>query len=110
MVNDSVFAYVSDAVSDFVRVKVLDNSIVSFLKDEGFLYDTEDEEWFIQISEDKKPYILQRLRDKDIYFSYGPGGWPPGAVFEYLREQNKVSGIYLAISWINHEKYVITRR
>jgi len=105
--KNNIIAYVSEVTEELIKIEVLDSCIIKFLKNEGFSYNSEFKEWHKKILNDEKSTILERLRDKEICFADGPAGWPPGAIFSYLREQGKVSGTYCAISWVNHGEFII---
>lgn len=42
--------------------------------------------------------ILETLRDAGYAFVGGPGGWPPAAVFEELREKGLVKGPFVELT------------
>lgn len=42
---------------------------------------------------------LETLRDIGFYFAGSAGGWPPAAIFEYLRDKGYVSGKIIEIIW-----------
>lgn len=41
--------------------------------------------------------IFTVLRDLDVAFLDLPGGWPPAAVFEQLRDEGKISGPFTSV-------------
>lgn len=50
-------------------------------------------------SEDQLAKILDSLRNAKIAMAGSPTGWPPSAVFQRLRDEGKVSGDFIEISW-----------
>ncbi|CZF86959.1 hypothetical protein [Grimontia marina] len=105
--HSCVEAYVIEASGDKIRVKVLDKSIEQSLSAYGFEYHNEWNEWQIQGDESAKCEIFHWLRDMGGCFANGPAGWPPGAIFELLREQNKLSGDFRSISWRGPNDYYV---
>jgi hypothetical protein len=63
--------------------------------------------WTLSYSSDEElGQLLSVLRDKGYALANAPGGWPPGAVFEDLRERGLVSGDYEEITWLGPNKPV----
>jgi hypothetical protein len=52
--------------------------------------------------------IFSMLQNLEIPFSDQLAGWPPAAVFDYLKEKGMISGSIKRISWLNPKKYVIS--
>lgn len=56
--------------------------------------------WTLKYSSDEElAQLLSALRDHGYALVNAPSGWPPGAVFEDLRERGLVSGDYEEIVW-----------
>ena len=53
---------------------------------------------------------LAALRDTGLALVGGPAGWPPGAIFEHLREKGLVRGGYREIVWSGPGQPIITER
>ncbi|HEX9885247.1 MAG TPA: hypothetical protein VGA70_02120 [Longimicrobiales bacterium] len=43
------------------------------------------------------PFV--RLRDGGIAFATAPHGWPPGGIFEQLRDDGLLSGSFVEVCW-----------
>jgi len=53
----------------------------------------------ISVSSDQgKAALLSALRDAGVCFSAGTG-WSPAEVFEYLRDEGLIGGVYRRIAW-----------
>ena len=52
--------------------------------------------------------IISMLQKLEISFSDQLAGWPPAAVFDYLKDKGMVSGSIKRISWLNPKEYVIS--
>ena len=52
--------------------------------------------------------IISTLQKLDVPFSDQLAGWPPAAVFDFLKEKGIVSGSIKRISWSNAKRYVIS--
>ncbi|MDO8698010.1 MAG: hypothetical protein Q7J74_12955 [Pseudomonas sp.] len=52
--------------------------------------------------------IISTLQELEIPFSNQVAGWPPAAVFDYLKEKGMASGNIKRISWLNAKKHVIS--
>lgn len=108
--NTFLKAYVCDVSPEKIRVKVVDESMVRLLQNYGFQYEPTLCDWCLQTKPDEQMTAYTFLRDNQICFSNGPAGWPPGALFEYWREQGLLSGKYLSISWRSNEEYYIEEK
>lgn len=54
--------------------------------------------------------ILEQLRDFGFYFAGAAGGWPPSAIFDYLREKKLTHGKIFEIMWKSPCKAIILTR
>ena len=105
---NAVKAYVARSDGDFVRVKILNGKIKKELISIGFVNDIDLGEYKIATpSDEKKAEIFNRLRDMDVYFSYGRE-WCPSEVFEHLRDAGLLSGKFTMISWTAPGEFFIT--
>jgi hypothetical protein len=70
--------------------------------------DSSDPQLWIISAETKQAQIsiLTALRDSSISMLDLPAGWPPAAVFEQLRDENKVGGKYIAVTFMGADKPV----
>lgn len=68
-------------------------------------------DWIINcISEIDLAEKLEALNKLGFLFVDEPAGWPPAAVFEYLREKKLIEGKYKAVTWRGPgDWYVIER-
>lgn len=108
MTDEIVWAFVTLADSDFIRVKLLDNSRVDNLLKLGFIFDNESLEYKIIVNNDHdKARVFDELRCLDVSFSGGKE-WCPSEVFEYLRDQGLLRGNFRKISWMQPNKYHVT--
>jgi hypothetical protein len=58
--------------------------------------------WVIHTTDDEGlGRTLGRLRDIGFLFVDQPGGWPPAAVFDELRDRGLVRGSFDSVNWIN---------
>jgi hypothetical protein len=44
--------------------------------------------------------VFKRLREWKFLFAHWEHGWPPGAVFEQLREEGLLAGGYQSVTWL----------
>lgn len=61
---------------------------------------------FTATNHSQKVAMLSLLRDSGVYFSAGRE-WSPAEVFEYLRDEGKLSGSYQRISWLGNGEFEI---
>lgn len=105
-----LLAYVCHTAPDQVRVKVIDDTMTGVLKSYGFEYDKNFDDWILKTTPEEQPCVYATLRDNQICFANGPGGWPPGAFFEEWRDEGRLSGKYLSVSWRGKDDYYIQER
>lgn len=53
---------------------------------------------------------LEKLRDLGFYFAGSTGGWPPAAIFDYLREKELAHGKIIEIMWRSPNQVVTWER
>ncbi|WP_152531682.1 hypothetical protein [Pseudomonas syringae] len=102
-------AFVSEGSLSEVVVKVIDDSVIEFLVGLGFLAMPGREQKTLSLitpDEDFKIKIFSALRDKGVCFSAGPD-WCPAEVFEFLRDQKKLTGSYRKIIWFGPGKFKV---
>lgn len=69
--------------------------------------------WILKYSENNEEQlakILEQLRDFGFYFLGSVGGWPPSAIFDYLREKKLAHGKIIEIMWRSPYEAVIFDR
>lgn len=99
MAVENLLAYVTKADGKEIRVHVVNSSVVSDLLSLGFVYDKNLGEYTIMTTDvSEKANNFDRLRVLGVCFSDGRE-WCPSEVFEYLRDQKKLSGTFKRISW-----------
>jgi hypothetical protein len=92
--------YVKQADRDFVSVEIGDGSSAVDLERIGFRRAAMGSADFTinASSKQEKAKILAGLRDKGFYFSRGRE-WSPAEVFEWLREEGLIGGVFSEIYW-----------
>ncbi|MCF6252089.1 MAG: hypothetical protein L3J75_12575 [Methylococcaceae bacterium] len=101
-------AFVTKADGNLIRIKVLDNSLLTEVSKLGFVFDSNCSDYFLEVQdESKKSKTFEALRDLDVYFSAGKE-WCPAEVFEYLRDSGLLTGKYTKISWRSPNNYHLT--
>ncbi|MBX8497924.1 hypothetical protein [Pseudomonas cichorii] len=109
-VEPVVKAFVSEGALSEVVVKIIDDSVIDHLAGLGFVSVLGTEMVSLTVSShDLKARIFERLRDEGVCFSSGPG-WCPSDVFEFLREQEMLSGFYRKIMWDGPGKFRVAER
>lgn len=103
-------AYVCDTSPEKIQVKVINELLGGLLKSYGFKCDPILGIWFLEVEGKQQVKAYDFLRNNKICFANGPSGWPPGALFEYWREQRLLEGEYLSVSWRNKNDYYIEER
>jgi len=106
--NKKLQAYVTSAHSDYIYMRIFDETLKKLAEERGYL-DVGKDTWGKDFNEEEKVAEMAYLRDIGMPFSIGPG-WPPADVFEYLVEQGKLNGPYKRISWSGPGKYTIVER
>ncbi len=69
----------------------------------------ERNKWYIKYQTGNKSELasmLEKLRDAGFCFAGAAGGWPPAAVFDFLREQGYTTGKITEIMWGGQAKVV----
>ncbi|GLZ86021.1 hypothetical protein Pres01_20720 [Metapseudomonas resinovorans] len=100
-VKSSAKAFVSEGALSEIVVKIMDDSVVEFLVGLGFVAVPGKEKETLSLiapNQEFKVEVFSRLRDEGICFSVGPD-WCPAEVFEFLRDQKKLTGFYRKIVW-----------
>jgi hypothetical protein len=106
--NDVLKAYVEKADGDLIRVRVVDSALDSPLRSMGFSNATEKDVYVLQVAGNKqKADVFDGLRSLGVAFSAGKE-WCPSEVFEYLRDEQLLSGKYLRVSWTQPGQYLLT--
>lgn len=94
-------AFVSEGSLSKIVVEVIDDSVIELLGELGFVAGDGKEAKTLSLlapDQDFKIKLFEKLRDEGICFSAGPD-WCPADVFEFLRDQKKIAGIYRKIIW-----------
>ena len=99
-------AFVSEGALSEIVVKVLDDSVIELLEELGFVAVSGKEQKTLSLmapDQDIKAKLFEKLRDAGVSFSAGPD-WCPADVFEFLRDQKMLAGVYRKIIWCGPEK------
>ena len=107
--NQSLPAYVSEASTSLIVVKVFNRCFSHKLHEMGFSIVDKHAASEARILTDgvhKKAAVLSALRDAGVCYSAGPG-WSPASVFEELRDNGLVAGPYQRVFWRGSGGYVI---
>lgn len=108
MINDVLKAFVEKADGDLIRVRIIDNALDSPLRAIGFLNATEKDIYVLHVADDKeKAKVFDELRSLGVAFSAGKE-WCPSEVFEYLRDEQLLSGKFLRVAWTQPGQYLLT--
>ncbi|UVK98732.1 hypothetical protein [Pseudomonas sp. B21-048] len=100
-------AYVERADGDSIRVRIMDNPLDSPLRAIGFLKAAEKDIYVLHVADDKqKAKVFDELRSLRVAFSAGKE-WCPSEVFEYLRDEQLLSGKFLRVAWTQLGQYVL---
>ncbi|UQI31102.1 hypothetical protein M3M50_00355 [Pseudomonas bijieensis] len=108
MINDVLKAYVEKADVDVIRVQVIDNALDSPLRAIGFSTAAQKDIYVFQVADNRqKAKVFDALRSLGVAFSAGKE-WCPSEVFEYLRDEQLLSGKYLRVAWTQPGQYRLT--
>lgn len=108
MTDEKVWAFVTLADANTVRVKTTNADRIDELLKLGFSFDNSVSEYATTVMNDtEKATLFDQLRQLEVSFSAGRE-WSPSEVFEHLREQGLLSGKYKRISWSSPHKYNVT--
>jgi hypothetical protein len=108
VVNDVLTAYVATADGDLIHVRIIDNALDSSLRAIGFSTGTEKDIYVLQVADNtQKAKVFDALRSLGVAFSAGKE-WCPSEVFEYLRDEQLLSGKYLRVAWTQPGQYRLT--
>lgn len=108
MINDGLKAYVEKADGDVIRVQVMDNTLDSPLRAIGFSNAAEKDIYVLHVADNtQKAKVFDELRSLGVAFSAGKE-WCPSEVFEYLRDEQLLSGTYLRVAWTQPGQYLLT--
>lgn len=94
-------AFVSEGALSEIVVKVIDNSVIELLEELGFVAVSGKEQKTLSLiapDQNFKIKLFEKLRDEGVCFSAGPD-WCPADVFEFLRDQKMLAGVYRKIIW-----------
>ena len=99
--------FVKRADSDHIVVDLQEDVLSAQLERLGFTrVSTADRELQIETtSKEEKARVLTTLRDRGVHFSRGRE-WSPAEVFEWLRDQKLVSGVFSEIYWVNPHSWL----
>jgi hypothetical protein len=100
-VKHATKAYVAEGALSEVVVKVLDESVINLLVTLGFSPAPDKGQRALSLktpSQSAKIEVFEKLRDEGVCFSAGLG-WCPADVFEFLRDNNLLTGPYRKIAW-----------
>ena len=101
--------YVKEADANFISVKT-DNTpeVAAFLGGAGFERRPDRDGLFIKYvpDDDAKVQLFKELREYGICFSVGRE-WSPAEMFEWLRDQGRLSGKFKAIAWKGPDNWFI---
>lgn len=85
----------------------MDNALDSPLRAIGFSNATEQDIYLLRVADDKqKAKVFDELRSLGVAFSAGKE-WCPSEIFEYLRDEQLLSGKYLRVAWTQPGQYVL---
>lgn len=108
MSNKGEAAYVTKADGSEIRIHVVDSLIEKPLKSLGFTFDSSLGEYTRTVkSISEKAQAFDELRNLDVSFS-GGREWCPAEVFEFLRDQNILSGSFKKIVWTDRVTTKVT--
>lgn len=99
-------AFVSEGALLEVVVKVIDGSVIKLLEELGFVAVSGKEQTTLSLTapdQEFKIRLFEKLRDEGVCFSDGPD-WCPADVFEFLRDQKLLAGVYRKIIWLGPGK------
>lgn len=99
-------AFVSEGALSEIVVKVIGDSAVEFLVELGFaaVAGAEQKTFSLMVPDQLfKIKLFERLRDEEVCFSAGRD-WCPADVFEFLRDQKKLTGVYRKVVWCSPNK------
>jgi hypothetical protein len=100
--------YVEKADDDSVRVRIMDHALDSSLRSIGFSNAAKKDVYVLQVADNKqKANVFDELRSLGVAFSAGKE-WCPSEVFEYLRDEQLLSGNYLRVAWTQPGQYRLT--
>lgn len=94
-------AFFSEGALSEIVVKVIDDSVIGLLVGLGFVAVPDKEQKTLSImapDQDFNIMLFAKLRDEGVCFSAGPD-WCPADVFEFLRDQKMLVGVYRKIIW-----------
>ena len=102
-------AYVATADGDVIRVQVIDKALDSPLRAIGFSTAAQKDIYVLQVADNKqKAKVFDELRSLGVAFSAGKE-WCPSEVFEYLRDEQLLSGKYLRVAWTQPGHLIVER-
>ncbi|RON42580.1 hypothetical protein BK666_22840 [Pseudomonas frederiksbergensis] len=108
MDNNPIKAYVTQADSNYIRIKILDKSLITTLLDLGFSSETDASEYTIPTPNNAtKATIFTQLQALNICFS-SDREWCPAEVFQHLRDLGLLSGGFRKISWTRPNHFTVT--
>ncbi|WLG95933.1 hypothetical protein [Pseudomonas sp. FP198] len=100
--------YVERADGDSVSVRLIDNGLDSSLRAIGFSNAAEKDIYVLRVADNtQKAKVFDELRSLGVAFSAGKE-WCPSEVFEYLRDEQLLSGKYLRVAWTQPGQYLLT--
>jgi hypothetical protein len=100
-VKHTTKAYVAEGALSEVVVKVIDESVIDLLEALGFSPAPDKGQRALSLTtpnQSAKIKVFEKLRDEGVCFSAGPD-WCPADVFEFLRDNNLLTGPYRKIAW-----------
>ena len=108
MISTPTPSFISKADGNEVVVKTQEASSINFLLNLGFHKKENSDDQFTRTVKDdqEKGNLFIKIRDEDICFSRGKE-WNPAEVFEWLRDENLVSGKFKSIAWKNSNEFII---
>lgn len=96
------------ADGDSIGVRIMNNALDSSLRAIGFSNAAEKDVYVLQVADNKqKAKVFDELRSLRVAFSVGKE-WCPCEVFEYLRDEQLLSGKYLRVAWTQPGQYMLT--
>ena len=93
-------AYVVEGALSDIVVKVIDESVADLLVALGFVAAPDKGQGALSLmtqNQSAKIEVFEKLRDEGVCFSAGPD-WCPADVFEFLRDNNLLTGPYRKIA------------
>lgn len=100
-------------VTKTIRLENVSDPKIEAIKKIGAYEDKESERkaWLINYAnENELANKLNELNKLNFLFVGEPAGWPPAAVFDYLREKDLLKGGFKEITWRGSDDWLVTEK